>query len=61
MILLVGFATTITTLYFTSIRSKTTNEEVWDSASNNLAITFSTSLYIGILYIAILYFKEEYT
>ena len=61
MILLVGFATTITKLYFTSIRSKTTNEEVWDSASKNSAISFSTSLYIGILYIAILYFKEEYT
>jgi magnesium-transporting ATPase (P-type) len=61
IILLVGFATTITTFYFTSIRSKTTNEKAWNSASKNLAISFSTSLYIGVLYIAILYFKEEYT
>jgi len=61
IILLVGFATTITTFYFTSIRSKITNEKTWNSTAKNLVTSFSTSLYIGLIYIAILYFKEEYT
>ncbi|MFK8060597.1 MAG: hypothetical protein AB8B78_10950 [Polaribacter sp.] len=61
IVLIVFFATTITTVFFTSKRSKITGEKIWGDSTKNLIVSFSTTFYIGVICILILYFKEEYT
>ena len=60
VILITGIATTFTTIYFTKIRSKITKEKTWSITAKNLIKSYITILFIGLLYIIILYAKEEY-
>ncbi|KGL62798.1 hypothetical protein [Polaribacter sp. Hel1_85] len=61
IILIVSFATTITTIFFTSRRSKFTDEKTWSITTRNLVKSYLTTLSIGGVYIIINLFQENYT
>lgn len=60
-IILVGILTTITTVFFTRIRTKETKENIWNSSTKNLIKSYSTTFLIGLILIVINIFQENYT
>lgn len=61
IVLVVGLATTLTTIFFTTKRSKITDEKTWSITSKNLVKSYLSILTIGLIYIAINLFQENYT
>ena len=61
IVLIVGFATTITTIFFTIKRAKKTIEKTWSISSKQLINSYLSTLIIGLIYIAINLFQENYT
>ena len=51
---------TLTTIIFTSIRAKSLDEKSWDAKTKNLVQAFFTPILIGLIFVLILYFNNEY-
>lgn len=51
---------TLTTIIFTSIRAKSLDEKSWDVKTKNLVQAFFTPILIGLVFVLILYFNNEY-
>ena len=58
--LIVSVLSVITTIYFTNIRAKKLNEKVWSKTTEQLLSTFSITMVIGICFITILVFQEQF-
>lgn len=58
--LIVSVLSIITTIYFTNIRAKKLNEKVWSKTTEQLLSTFSITMVIGICFITILVFQEQF-
>jgi len=59
--LIVSVLSVLTTIYFTHKRAKKINEKAWSKTTEQLLSTFSITLIIGICFITILAFQENFT
>lgn len=60
ILVIIGILSTLTTIAFTSKRAKKIKENSWDHKTKNLIHSFTTPLVIGVLFVLILFFKNEY-
>jgi formate/nitrite transporter FocA (FNT family) len=61
IILVIGFLSATTSIFFTSKRAKKINENSWNPATKNLLSSFLMPLCIGLIFVIILFFQENYT
>jgi hypothetical protein len=61
ILLIIGFLSATTSIFFTSKRAKKINENPWNPATKNLLNSFLMPLCIGLIFVIILFFQENYT
>jgi formate/nitrite transporter FocA (FNT family) len=61
ILLIIGFLSTTTSIFFTARRAKKINENPWNPTTKNLLNSFLMPLCTGLIFIIILFFQENYT